>query len=63
MKFTFSGLTLDTTHQYEFGLAKTSATSIEKWFEITVYTETSATIDLSTTTKEFRDIINTVEVP
>ena len=61
MKFVFKGLSLDTTHEYEFGLTKTIAQEVEKWFAITVYTETSATVDISTTTTELKKIINSTD--
>jgi len=61
MKFTFTGLTLDKTHEYEFGLTKTSASQVEKWFDITEYTENTAIIDIMTTTKEMRTVINAVD--
>ena len=38
MKFEFKGLTLDKTHEYEFGLTKTQATDVETWHLITEYT-------------------------
>lgn len=61
MKFEFTGLTLDKTHLYEFGLTKVEAAGIEKWYDITEYTETSATVNITTTTKELREIINQVD--
>lgn len=61
MKFTFKGLTLDTTHEYEFGLTQTSASAVGTWFLITEYTEETATIDLKTTTEQMRTVINAVD--
>jgi len=61
MKFTFTGLTLDKTHEYEFGLTKTLEGQVEKWFDITEYTENTAVIDVMTTTKELRTVINAVD--
>lgn len=61
MKFEFKGLNLDTTHEYEFGLTKTSATEVSKWHLITEYTESMAIIDITTTTKDLRDVINAVD--
>jgi hypothetical protein len=61
MKFNFTGLTLDTTHEYEYGLTKTAATEVETWYLITDYTTTSATVDLLTTTKKIREVINVVD--
>lgn len=61
MKFTFNGLTLDTQHEYEFGLTKTAATQVETWHLITDLSETSATIDIMTTSKDLREVINAVD--
>ncbi len=61
MKFNFSGLTLNTSHEYEFGLTKTKAASIETWHLITEYTETTAVVDVMTTTKDLREVINAVD--
>lgn len=60
-KFNFTGLTLDKTHEYEFGFTKTAATDVEKWHLITVYTETTATIDITGGTDEFADVILATE--
>ncbi len=59
-KFNFTGLTLNTTHEYEFGLTKTAATQVETWHLITEYTATTATIDIITTTNDLRDVVNAV---
>lgn len=61
MKFQFSGLSLDKTHEYEFGLIKTTAQAVETWHLITEYTENAATADVSTTTKDLREVINAVD--
>ena len=61
MKFEFTGLTLDTTHEYEFGLTKTSAAKVEDWHLITTYTETTATVDISSQTNDLREILQTVD--
>ncbi len=61
MKFSFTGLTLDTTHEYEFGLTKTAAAQVEDWYLITEYTDSTAVIDITTTTKNLREVINTVD--
>ncbi len=60
-KFNFTGLTLDKTHEYEFGFTKTAATAVEKWHLITVYTTSTATIDITGGTKEFADVILATE--
>lgn len=61
MKFTFTGLTIDITHEYEYGLTKTSATAVEDWYLITESTATSATANIMTGTKEMREVINAVD--
>ena len=61
MKFNFTGLTLDTTHEYEFGLTKTAASQVETWNLITEYTTTTATIDIVTTNKKLREVVNAVD--
>ena len=61
MKFEFTGITLDKTHLYEFGMAKLEASEIEKWYDITEYTENTATVNVTTTTPELRDVINAVD--
>ena len=61
MKFEFKGLTLDKTHEYEFGLTKTAASDVEKWYLITEYTESTAVIDVMTTTSDLRSVINAVD--
>ena len=60
-KFNFTGLTLDKTHEYEFGFTKTAATEVTNWHLITVYTETTATIDITAETEEFTDVIVAVD--
>lgn len=61
MKFTFSGLTLDKTHEYEYGLTRTSAEKVSTWHLLTDYTENTAKLDISATTKDFREVINDVD--
>lgn len=62
MKFEFKGLELDTTHEYQFGLGTTKAETIEKWYLITEYTNVSAILNISTTTTDFRNVINQVDI-
>ncbi len=61
MKFTFTGLELDMTHEYEYGFTATAATEVEDWFLITEYTESTAVVDLITTTREIREVINATD--
>ena len=51
MKFNFSGLTLDTTHEYQFGFEKTSTAEITNWYNITDFTATTATVNITTNAK------------
>lgn len=60
-KYTFTGLTLDTTHEYEFGFTKTPAAKVEKWNLITNYTENSAVIDITAASRAFTDVIIAVD--
>lgn len=60
-KYYFSGLELDTTHEYEFGFTQTAATAVKKWHLITTYTETTATIDITAGSTEYTDIIVAVD--
>ena len=60
-KFTFKGLTLDKSHEYQFGLTKTAATAVDKWYLITEYTENSAIIDISGANSDFTNVIVATE--
>lgn len=61
MKFTFTGLTLDTTHEYEFGLKKTSGAEITNWTLITEYDANSAVVDVKTTVTYLKDVVNATD--
>ncbi len=61
-KYEFTGLTLNTLHEYEFGLTKTPATEVKNWHPITNYTEETATVNISGGTSEFVDVITSVEI-
>lgn len=61
MKFTFSGLELDITHEYQFGFTKTSGENIDTQYTITDYTATSAIVDIQTTTAKLRDTWNSTD--
>jgi len=61
MKFDFTGLELDITHEYEYGLTKTAAEAVATWYLITEYTDTTATIDLIIKTTNIRSVINAVD--
>lgn len=56
-RFDFTGLTLDKTHEYEFGFTATAATAVKNWHLITVYTESTASIDITAGTVEFTNVI------
>lgn len=60
-KFYFSGLTLDTKHEYQFGLTKTTGATINDWFLITDYTESTVNIELEGNNVKFTDVITAVE--
>lgn len=60
-KYTFTGLTLDKSHEYEFALTKTSAQEAKNWYLITEYTETTAIIDIIVDNTEFRNVITSVD--
>jgi len=62
MKFTFTGLTIDTTHEYEYGLTKNSAATVGKWYQINENTETSITVNIISGTKEIREVMNAVDI-
>lgn len=59
-KYEFTGLTLDQSHDYEFGLTKTLAEEVNKWHLITERTENTATVDISGATVEFTNVITAV---
>ena len=61
MKFTFTGLTIDTTHEYEYGISKTAATEVKDWYLVTENTETSVTANIMTGTTKMRAVINAVD--
>ena len=51
LKFTFSGLTLDSNHEYEFGLTATKAAEVKTWRKITEYSTSTATVNIISTTQ------------
>lgn len=61
MRFQFTGLTLDTTHEYEFGLTSTSSAKVETWNLITNYTANEATVNIGLTTSQFREVFNATD--
>ena len=61
IKYTFTGLTLDKTHEYEFGFAKSMSSEIEKWHLISKFTETTAIVNISGANVEFTNIITAVD--
>lgn len=60
-KYNFTGLTLDTTHEYEFGLTRAATTGVETWHSITEYTATTATVDVNTTVEDLRNVVNVTD--
>lgn len=61
MKFYFTGLTLDTNHEYEYGLTKTKATEVVTWHLVTEWTANTLTADVTAPTKDLREVINAVD--
>lgn len=61
MKFNFTGLTLDTSHEYQFGLTSTAATEVTDWYSILVYTDSTATVDILSGTEQMRNVIKTTD--
>lgn len=63
MKFEFTGLTLDKTHNYEFGLTKAKTDQVGTWHLIPEadFTENKAIVDITMTTKDLREVINLVD--
>ena len=61
MKFTFTGLTIDATHEYKYGLTQTLETEVEEWYSITEKTDTSATANIMTGTQQMLEVINEVD--
>ncbi len=58
MNFNFTGLNLEAGHEFEFALTKTQEEVAGTWFPITQHTTNTATINVTTTTNELRDVIN-----
>lgn len=61
MNFETTGLTLDTTHEYEFGFTKTAAATVDTWYLITEYTDSKAVVNITTSTSKMREVINVVD--
>lgn len=61
MKFNFSGLSLDKTHEYEFGLTRITAETVGTWFVITDYTESTAIVDIKSNTKALREVVDATD--
>ena len=62
VRFNFTGLTLDKTHEYEFGLTKTSGVEVGTWHLIADYTETTAILDVKSNASDLRNILNTTDI-
>ena len=61
MNFEITGLTLDTTHEYEFGFSKTAAATVDIWYLITEYTDSKAVVNITTSISKMREVINVVD--
>lgn len=62
MRFNFEDLELDTTHEYEFGFTTTSAAEVETWHLISEYTESTATVNINTSTSDLKNIFNASDI-
>ena len=60
--FNFSGLDLDISKTYKWGITSTQAEIIETWYDLTDFTNTTATIKLSPTDSKIRSIINASDI-
>lgn len=40
-----SGLTLDTTHEYQYGFTRTTANEVENWIDVVDFTDTTISLD------------------
>ncbi len=58
MNFYFEDLTLDMTHEYEFGFTTTQVAEVTDWHLITEYTESTATVNINTGTTDLRNVFN-----
>lgn len=61
MKFTISGLTLDTSHEYQFGLTTTQAGTVETWHNITDVTDTTVICNVSMSVSDLSKVIDATD--
>ncbi len=61
MKFNFTGLTLDMSHDYEFGFTRTKTLEVEKWYLITEKTVSSVVVDIVSTDSTLRKVVDAVD--
>lgn len=61
MQFIFTGLKLDVTHEYEYGITSTATTQVNDWFLITEITESSATVEFTLRTSGILEVVNSVD--
>ncbi len=61
MQFVFTGITLDDQQEYEYGLTKAKAESITTWHALTDFSNTSATLIIDGSTKDFKAVIDTAD--
>lgn len=62
IRFTFTGLTLDTNKEYQFGLTKAEATEVKVWHLITSVTENTAIVEINVTSStDFKTVIDEVD--
>lgn len=61
IKVNLEGLTLDTSKEYKFSLTKNQATEPSDWYNIITYTDKTAEINLTASTKVFKDVLSATE--
>lgn len=61
MNYKFTGLTLDITHEYQFGFTKTITTEVSDWYIISEFTETTAIVKIGANNSKFANVITSVD--
>ena len=60
--FNLSGLNLDISKTYKWGITSTQAETIETWYDLIDFTNTTATIKLSPTDSKIRSVMNASDI-
>ena len=58
MRFSFTGLELDASHEYEYGFTGSSTAQVENWYSVKNFTETTAQVEVMTPNDDMLDVIN-----